>query len=56
MPTYNDPFYFALPRGARRKHVAEARAHIAATFDLHGQPKLVRVEESFALFRIEASA
>jgi hypothetical protein len=53
---YNDPFYFALPRGAKKGDVSKALAHISATFGVRGKAEHVRSELAFHLFRISEAA
>lgn len=52
---YNDPFYFALPRGARQHHLGEALAHIADQFGIQGRVEFVRRELAFDLFKVTAA-
>lgn len=49
---YNDPFYFALPRGVTMAAVSQAVAHIRDTFGIVGRPEVMRHELAFTLCRL----
>lgn len=55
MSEYNDPFVFAVPRGARRRQLSQAVGHIAETFGVAGTLEHLRTEEQFALFQIRGA-
>ena len=49
---YNDPFYFALPRGVPMSALSEAEKHIRKTFGITGRPEVLRHELAFTLCRL----
>lgn len=49
---YNDPFYFAIPRGVPMSAVSQAEQHIAQEFGIRGTPEVVRSELAFTLCRL----
>ncbi len=52
MSEFNDPFYFALPRGVSMAAVTQAEDHIAKTFGIRGKTEVVRHELAFTLCRL----